>query len=359
MAIFAILGDTHFGARRDDQNIAQNQRLFFDSVFWPYMDQHGLCSIITTGDTFDTPGHLTSKAWMMYKDCLGDPNRKSGWSLETFMLVGNHDLAQKNSVSNSTLEMVVTNDVNMISAPFHYEDFYSVGLIVPWICQDNQEVIFDKIRQFADFKTDKKKFIVGHFELSGFEMSKGNIINHGHSPDLFKGIDLVLSGHYHTKSVKGNIVYVGTPYQLTWHDADDDKGFHIFNTETFELTFVSNPHILFKRIRITEENVKEPVDVGTAHFVELTVDRGVKSSDVKRIIETYLSGKEVSVIDVSLDHVSESKASASVALDGNSVSSVGIDKLVQDTVQSLELNEEMSQKVMALLNSLRATVLAK
>jgi hypothetical protein len=57
-----------------------------------------------------------------------------------------------------------------------------------------------------------------------------------------------LSGHFHHKSSDGNITYVGTPYEMTWADYSDPKGFHIFDTETRELEFVKNPITMFNKV---------------------------------------------------------------------------------------------------------------
>jgi hypothetical protein len=58
----------------------------------------------------------------------------------------------------------------------------------------------------------------------------------------------VFSGHYHTRSEKGNVRYLGNPYELYWSDVDDARGFHIFDTETLEVTPVNNPFKMFHNI---------------------------------------------------------------------------------------------------------------
>ena len=70
---------------------------------------------------------------------------------------------------------------------------------------------------------------MGHLELNGFEAHRGYIMDHGDSTaptDRLK----VFSGHYHRKSTRGNISYLGNPYQIYWNDYRDRRGFHIFDT---------------------------------------------------------------------------------------------------------------------------------
>jgi len=96
-------------------------------------------------------------------------------------------------------------------------------------------------------KTDAQ-MLLGHLELSGYEMNKSIVIDHGISDQWLKKFDLVCSGHYHHKSQNGSINYLGTEYELTWSDYDDQKGFHILDTDTRTLEFIPNPHTLFHKV---------------------------------------------------------------------------------------------------------------
>ena len=89
---------------------------------------------------------------------------------------------------------------------------------------------------------------MGHLELSGFEMQKGMVMDHGWDKEEFSRFDTVMSGHYHHKSDDGQVFYLGTPYEIYWNDWDDPKGFHVFDTETRELERIVNPHKIFSKI---------------------------------------------------------------------------------------------------------------
>lgn len=79
-------------------------------------------------------------------------------------------------------------------------------------------------------------------------MYKGVPNDHGMDPSLFSRLDMVFSGHFHHRSRNGNIQYVGTPYELTWSDYDDPRGFHILDLDTREVTFIPNPYCIFHKI---------------------------------------------------------------------------------------------------------------
>jgi hypothetical protein len=68
-----------------------------------------------------------------------------------------------------------------------------------------------------------------------------------------------MSGHFHHKSDDGQIFYLGTPYEIYWNDWDDQKGFHIYDTETKTLERILNPYTIHEKIYYddTKENYHE------------------------------------------------------------------------------------------------------
>ena len=60
----------------------------------------------------------------------------------------------------------------------------------------------------------------------------------------FDKFERVYSGHYHMRSNKENIFYLGNPYEMYWNDVNDrDRGFHLFDTDRH--TPVNNPYQFF------------------------------------------------------------------------------------------------------------------
>ena len=105
-------------------------------------------------------------------------------------------------------------------------------------------------------KDTKAKTLFGHLEIAGFEMSRGIKCEDGFDIHMFKKFDLVCSGHFHHKSNNGNIHYLGSPYETTWIDYNDPRGFHIFDTDTRELTFIQNPYKMFYKVWYDDTNKK-------------------------------------------------------------------------------------------------------
>jgi hypothetical protein len=89
---------------------------------------------------------------------------------------------------------------------------------------------------------------MGHLEIAGFAMNRGIPNFEGLDRDIFKRFDMVFSGHFHHRSNSDNISYLGNPYELTWQDYNDPRGFHLFDLCTRNLEFIENPNVMFHRI---------------------------------------------------------------------------------------------------------------
>ena len=105
-------------------------------------------------------------------------------------------------------------------------------------------------------------------------MHRGHISDSGWDKEFFRRFDLCFSGHFHHKSDDGQIFYLGNPYEITWSDYNDPKGFHIFDTATRELERIINPYILHEKIFYDDtinDYTKEDVSKYEEKFVKLIV----------------------------------------------------------------------------------------
>jgi hypothetical protein len=114
--------------------------------------------------------------------------------------------------------------------------------MMPWINNSNYN------HAMTHIKNTKAQVLFGHLDVAGFHMNKDMVSEGGLQPKIFENLDVVASGHFHTKSSIGNIHYLGTPYEITWSDYNDQKGFHVFDTETRTFERIVNPYRMFHKI---------------------------------------------------------------------------------------------------------------
>ena len=249
MTQIALITDTHWGARADSPIFAQHISRFYDEVFFPYLDAHGINFIIHLGDIVDRRKYINFvTAKNLTKDFI-EPIRKKNKFL--YALIGNHDTFYKNTNEVNSMDVLYGDRAGFtyISEPIEI-DLDCKILMMPWICSENYDHCMKMIQ-----KTDAQ-VLFGHLELKGFEMYKGQPNDHGFESNVFDKFDVVCSGHFHHKSSRGNIHYLGAPYEMTWSDYDDPRGFHIFDTKTRQLTFIENPNKIFHKIHYNDTDMQ-------------------------------------------------------------------------------------------------------
>lgn len=265
-----LLGDTHFGARNDSLIFHEHFRKFYTEVFFPYLKENNILHVIQMGDVFDRRKYINFASLSHAREYFFEPLNAT---FETNMLVGNHDTYHKNTndVNSPNLLLETYHSINVVNSPLEvdYEDCKM--LLVPWICPENEKEITEAI------KNTDAKVILGHFELKGFEMYRGSVCEDGMETSIF-GDKIVLSGHFHHKSNVGKINYLGTPYEMTWSDYGDQKGFHVFDTDTMEMEFVPNPFVMFNKIHYDETKLDSVDDITNEDFSH------VKGTYVKVIV---------------------------------------------------------------------------
>jgi len=243
----AILGDTHFGVRGDSIKFHDYYRKFYENEFFPYLEKNNISYIFQLGDLFDRRKYINFNTLALAKDYFFNPIASRG--LHFYTLLGNHDIFWKESLEvNSTGLVLGEYNINLINEPTKIEIENTSIDMIPWICKENQQEVFEYIDQ------SKSDLCFGHFEIAGFPMYKGMVGHHGLSHEMFSKYERVLSGHYHTRSKQENIEYVGTPYEMTWQDYNDPRGFSVFDTETRELEFIRNPYTIHEKITYDDKN---------------------------------------------------------------------------------------------------------
>lgn len=240
----ALITDTHAGARNDSEIFAEYQDTFYTDVFFPTLKHYGIKTIFHLGDFFERRKFSNHETLFRIKKSFLEPLVKN--DIEMHLLVGNHDVAHKNSNRVNGADLFLTQYKSHIT---FYTEPTSVCFpdrdvhFIPWINSEN----YYEAKQFIDSATPS--LMLGHFDISGFRMHQdGNPSDHGLPMDWFRDQQLVLSGHFHTQSKISNVQYIGNPFELTWSDFKDPRGFWIIDLETLEMEFIQNPDRMFFKI---------------------------------------------------------------------------------------------------------------
>ena len=252
----AIITDQHFGARNDSPLFLDYYEKFYRETFFPRIKEEKIKFVLILGDTFDRRKYVNFYSLKRTKEMFFDPLKQMG--CEVFMLAGNHDTYFKNTNDVNSVDLLLAeyDNIKVISRPETIHIANKSIAMMPWICADNYEESMNFIKESSS------DICMGHFEIAGFAMHRGMPSQEGIDRSIFRKFTHTFSGHYHHKSTSDDIYYLGNPYQLTWQDYDDNRGFHLFDTWSTDLEFVVNPNVMFHRIIYDdkEQTIKELTD---------------------------------------------------------------------------------------------------
>lgn len=226
--MIAIIADLHMGVNNHNKNVFEEQMLFFEKQFFPYIFENDIKHVICCGDFFHNRNVVD---WVIFNELK---QRFFDWLYRNHItfhaVIGNHDAVYRttnevNSLSNTVTEFP---NVNVYTAETIINiKNYTIG-IIPWIINPKSY----KFPKGCDM-------LFGHLELKDFPMVKGITSKDGFEYKTFKPYKHVFSGHYHINSTTENVHMVGTPYQLTWNDFDEKKGFYVLDSN-YGLEYIEN-----------------------------------------------------------------------------------------------------------------------
>jgi len=245
MSKVAFITDTHFGARNDSPLFVEYFLSFLEGQFFPYLKANNIKTIVHLGDLMDRRKFVNFFVLSQVKTRFIDYLKKN--EIQFHCIIGNHDTFFKNTNDlNSVKELFGDDGIHIYDKPTCKSIEGFDFAIVPWINKENEKECLDFI------KTAKADICLGHFELYGYEIMRGIPHEDGMDPSILSRFEMVLSGHFHVKHSKENVHYLGTPYQITFNDLGQKKGFYVFDTETRNLEFIENEKKLFYSIRYND-----------------------------------------------------------------------------------------------------------
>lgn len=226
--LIAILSDIHFGQSNFNKEIFETQMEFFEKQFFPYLIENNIKDVIHCGDFFHNRNLIN---WLIYNELK---TRFFKWfddnDVKFHTVLGNHDLFYRSTLEVNSLTETIKEFNNILV--YDKDTIVTIGKytlgMIPWII-DRKNYKFPS----------KCDMLFAHLELNGFPMTKGISSKEGYETTTFSKYKYVFSGHYHTNFTKDNVIMVGSPYQTTWNDFNELKGFYVVD-DNFHIEYVKN-----------------------------------------------------------------------------------------------------------------------
>lgn len=352
----ALITDTHFGARND--NLVFNEYFydFWDGVFFPYLKEHNIKHAIHLGDIMDRRKFGNYNTIHYFRNNFLNVFQEEGIELD--IIVGNHDTYFKRTNEVNSIGQLVADSYPLIRV--HPEPSIQVFdgrkiLFLPWINTENA------VRSHKLIESKEANVIMGHLELSGFEMYSGHESDKGEDKNRYSDYEMVMTGHYHHRSTKGNIYYLGSTYEITWHDYGDERGFHIFDTETLELEYIRNPLHMFHKVYYDDSDIEDgyehllfekyDFDQYRNRYVKVIAEKKNNSTLFQRFVDKLHDANpyDLSIVD---SFEMGSVGSSQVGMVEDTLS------LLYDYIKSMsDINEKEKNRLISLMRTLNAEAL--
>ena len=287
-----LISDIHFGVSSSSEEWQENINDYFQNWFIPYvrneLKKTPDAVICCLGDVY----HDRKSIDIDVNNLCIDIFEQLAQIIPVYIINGNHDLSKKTNKGNSSLRSLGNIDnVTVIKEPTmlqFVEGRKNIAKVaaIPYLgdCNDeNKELVkFDKRADYAFMHTD----------ISKMKFDNGMTIVGAVDAEKFAG--KVISGHIHKRQETDKVIYVGSPYQMSRGDIDNQKGIYKLVLSTGEMIFTPNDYSpIFQKIDITKFlnfTDKERMDALKNNYTDIVIDEvnidKYKMGDVYEILNS-------------------------------------------------------------------------
>lgn len=340
-----LISDIHFGVSSSSEEWQENINDYFQNWFIPYvrneLKKTPDAVICCLGDVY----HDRKSIDIDVNNLCIDIFEQLAQIIPVYIINGNHDLSKKTNKGNSSLRslgnidnLTVIKEPTMLQFVEGRKNIAKVAAI-PYLgdCNDeNKELVkFDKRADYAFMHTD----------ISKMKFDNGMTIVGAVDAEKFAG--KVISGHIHKRQETDKVVYVGSPYQMSRGDIDNQKGIYKLILSTGEMIFTPNNYSpIFQKIDITKFlnfTDKERMDALKNNYTDIVIDEvnidKYKMGDVYEILNSCQAKRaQIQVI----------KSKTNIQVDENSEEhmELSMEELINSAIDQLsDVDDEFKGKL--------------
>ena len=219
-----MLGDLHYGIR-NNSTVWKNDMVEFMEQFMANLSQHGFNEntdiLLITGDIFHSREFLNIMIGNSILDLFSKLSHK--FKRGIYVILGNHDQFFKRNSNVHVLKFFERSfdNFHVFAEPGVLEiNGQHRFLMLPW--HDEAEILAQAIDEHGECQ-----YLFCHMDISGFKYNKAIRVDGGMAAEKLVRFKRVYAGHLHHRQEKGNVLYLGTPYQMDFGDADTPRGYYV------------------------------------------------------------------------------------------------------------------------------------
>lgn len=271
MSDVILFSDLHIHPHKRKDERLEDCLKALDWVF-DVAEENNITNILFGGDLFHDRQKIEVYTYQRAFETL--QKRLSTKKFNLYLLLGNHDLwyNEKTSVS-SVVPLSALPNVRIISSPERLVIEGSTWDFIPFT--HNPVETLNELNQ----KDGSPEYALGHISLDGALLHgtqysdvtiehDGDMISVGAS--LFNHYKHTFLGHYHAEQIiNEKVEYIGSPLQLSFGEAFQQKHIIIFNGKTGKKKYVNNDfsprHLVIKADEVEKYDLEN-------NFVQIKVD---------------------------------------------------------------------------------------
>jgi len=298
--------------------------------------------VVNLGDTFDTHAVLRSE---VLNEFIKHVDVVLGLGIPYVYLLGNHDMYKPNDPKYHA----------MLPFKGKIHNFHIIDEI-----QDFQGMTFVPYQYYGyNFPKKTLPVVVAHQTFIGADYGPIRATE-GVDANGITGCDVIISGHIHTKSVLGSVIYVGSPFSQSASDVDQIKGITIFDSDTYKTTFSPCPMPMWRRFTFVVDGQGQSIEVLSrelANAVSGSQDHWViELEGPKAEIVSYLGSKEyreaIAGVDVKVKTKFTDNEKKKISIEARSMEHIVSEYIVKVYNGSID-KEELSNKAREILSQSR------
>ena len=300
-----VFTDQHFGVKGNSQLRQRIGALVIKNIL-DAIKQHQVKNIIFCGDYFHQRNALTVDTLNIAYRCL----QKLSELCKTYMILGNHDLFNKNSTDINSINIFRNNpNIIVVDKPMDLQINSKKALLVPWLGDVSNYNKAEYDFMFGHFEISSKFLIANYAQEHSRSLSASNndssIINEddilsdssnssampehllGNFIEIVKENGTIFAGHIHQHkemtTKKRKFIFVGSPYQQTLGDIGCKCGFYIIDPKgTYAFHEIENipVHVQLKCSAILKDGIsKFDFNVAKNNIIQKVYDVDVSLED--------------------------------------------------------------------------------
>jgi predicted phosphodiesterase len=315
-----LLGDLHF--QNPSYNFITDRALsrVFTEQIWPFVKERKIKRVFQLGDFTHDKKQINKQTAQLINECFTIPAEELG--LEVILICGNHDSYFRDRNNVNSLRTLFTGKKNFRITDTEPQVLDNM-VFVPWGFNP---------------KNYKSKYCFTHADVNGFEYQKGVVSKSGFDQQDLEFFTFVYAGHFHRKSLKKNMMYLGSLIALNFGEVDSEHGFGVFDNETGKFEFVETKVEVFKKIKYPSQK-----EITNQDFTDKVVSIIVEKQDegYEKFIDNIYQQKpaEVKILNM------ESNLKSIMQLD--TVEEVeNILSLSKKYIEGMELQKPIDQKIL-------------